>query len=65
VIARASSGVIDDYMRANAVRKLQIGAGENNKPGWLNTDIEPTIGQAYLDPFRCPTAPFATYTASR
>jgi len=42
-------GRIDAYLRANSVRKLQIGAGENNKPGWLNTDIEPVRDQAFLD----------------
>lgn len=36
-------------MRNNAVRKLQIGSGEFSNPGWLNTDIEPREGQAYLD----------------
>jgi len=36
-------------MRNNTVRKLQIGSGEFSNPGWLNTDIEPRKGQAYLD----------------
>ena len=45
----ASPGIVDEYMRHNNVRKLQIGAGVSNKPGWLNTDIEPSAGQAYLD----------------
>ena len=36
-------------MRNNTVRKLQLGAGEFSNPGWLNTDIEPREGQAYLD----------------
>jgi predicted SAM-dependent methyltransferase len=40
---------VEAYLRANPVRKLQIGAGENNKPGWLNSDIEPLNGQIYLD----------------
>jgi len=44
-----SASRIDSYLKANSVRKLQIGAGENNKPGWLNTDIEPVRDQAYLD----------------
>ena len=44
-----AEGKIAVYLKANSVRKLQIGAGENNKPGWLNTDIEPVRGQAYLD----------------
>lgn len=41
--------IIADYLRDNTVRKLQLGAGEFNLPGWLNTDIEPGEGQAYLD----------------
>jgi predicted SAM-dependent methyltransferase len=41
--------IIEDYMSNNNVRKLQLGAGEFNNPGWLNTDIEPREGQAYLD----------------
>jgi predicted SAM-dependent methyltransferase len=39
------------------VRKLQIGAGSNNLPGWLNTDIEPQAEQVFLDatkPFPIP-----------
>jgi len=41
--------IIDEYMRANKAPKLQIGAGSNNPAGWLNTDIEPTAQQAYVD----------------
>ena len=44
-----SPHIIADYVRNNTVRKLQIGAGEFSIPGWLNTDIEPREGQAYLD----------------
>ena len=44
-----STQIINDYVNSNSVRKLQIGAGEFNKKGWLNTDIEPREGQAYLD----------------
>jgi predicted SAM-dependent methyltransferase len=32
---------IDDYLAGHAVRKLQIGAGPNPFPGWLNTDARP------------------------
>jgi predicted SAM-dependent methyltransferase len=52
-----SPQMIDSYVREKGVRKLQIGAGEFSKPGWLNTDIEPREGQAYLDatkPFPIP-----------
>lgn len=44
-----SPHIIADYVKNNAVRKLQLGAGEFSNPGWLNTDIEPREGQAYLD----------------
>jgi SAM-dependent methyltransferase len=44
------------------VRKLQLGAGPNALPGWLNTDIEPQgAGAIYLDatrPFPLPDATF-------
>jgi predicted SAM-dependent methyltransferase len=45
----ASPQVISGYLKRNPVRKLQIGAGPNNFPGWLNTDYKPIEGQAYLD----------------
>lgn len=41
--------VIRDYLKSHLVRKLQIGAGDSNPVGWLNTDIEPTDKQVYLD----------------
>lgn len=44
-----SPSLIAGYTKNNAVRKLQLGAGEFNMPGWLNTDIEPGEGQAFLD----------------
>src|ERR1039458_1841068 len=49
---------ISDYIRNHAVRKLQIGAGGvQGFSDWLNTDIEPKSGEAYLDatkPFPIP-----------
>ena len=30
---------IEDYLRTHDVRKLQLGAGENIRAGWLNTDL--------------------------
>lgn len=41
--------VINHYVRDHSLRKLQIGAGDNNLPGWLNTDYDPRRGQAYVD----------------
>ena len=40
---------IRDYLDAQPVRKLQLGAGNHAPPGWLNTDISPRLGQIYLD----------------
>ncbi|HEU0122440.1 MAG TPA: methyltransferase domain-containing protein [Bryobacteraceae bacterium] len=51
---RRAPGQIRDYIAENTVRKLQIGAGANDRKGWLNTDIEPIRDQAFLDA----TAPF-------
>ena len=47
-----SSRLIVDYLQSHPLRKLQIGAGRNDIPGWLNTDIEPGEGEAYLDASR-------------
>src|ERR1044071_990052 len=40
---------IDKYFQANSVRKLQLGAGGNTPAGWLNSDIEPSKEEIYLD----------------
>jgi SAM-dependent methyltransferase len=32
---------IGDYLETHKIRKLQIGAGPNPLPGWLNTDLVP------------------------
>jgi predicted SAM-dependent methyltransferase len=44
-----SSAIIADYLRDHSVRKVQIGAGASRLKGWLNTDIEPGEGLAFLD----------------
>ena len=44
-----SPQIIDSYLSNNTLRKLQLGTGSNSLQGWLNTDIEPQEGQAYLD----------------
>ena len=57
----ASPYIISTYLHQNTVRKLQIGAGEGSKTGWLNTDIDVQSGQAYLDaakPFPVPDRSF-------
>src|SRR5262249_49553943 len=56
-----SSHMIAEYMKNTKVRKLQVGSGEFSLPGWLNTDIDPVWGQAYLDatkPFPFPDSSF-------
>ena len=40
---------MDTYLRSHAIRKLQIGAGSADYPGWLNTDIEPYQEEVYMD----------------
>jgi predicted SAM-dependent methyltransferase len=55
-IASASHRV-DTYLQSHPIRKLQIGAGRADYPGWLNTDIEPYQEEVYLDatkPFPMP-----------
>lgn len=44
-----SPALISEYLKSAKVPKLQIGAGTQDKSGWLNTDIEPRDGQAFLD----------------
>src|SRR5512133_1171766 len=45
--------IIRRYLRSNTVRKLQIGAGPTQLPGWLCTDIDPRSDEAvYLDATR-------------
>jgi len=43
------SRTIDKYFQANSVRKLELGAGGNTPAGWLNSDIEPSKEEIYLD----------------
>ena len=44
----ASRAIIDAYLATKAVHMLQIGAGDRDKDGWLNTDLEPTAKEAFL-----------------
>jgi predicted SAM-dependent methyltransferase len=60
--------IIGDYLKNNSVRKLQLGAGEFNLPGWLNTDISPREGQAFLDatqPFPLPDSSFQVVSSEQ
>ena len=52
---------LSSYMRGHSIRKLQIGAGGYHPDGWLNTDIEPSAGEMFLDaskPFPIPDGSF-------
>jgi predicted SAM-dependent methyltransferase len=44
-----SRTILDSYLATKAVHMLEIGAGAMDKDGWLNTDIEPTAKEAFLD----------------
>jgi hypothetical protein len=48
-ISLSAPTTIKRYLASTEVRKLQIGAGPNDLPGWLNTDIMPEKEQAFLD----------------
>jgi predicted SAM-dependent methyltransferase len=37
--ARRRGALIDAYLRSHDAPKLQLGAGEHPRPGWLNTDL--------------------------
>jgi predicted SAM-dependent methyltransferase len=41
--------MVREYLRTHRIRKLQIGAGRVDYPGWLNNDIVPGPGEAYID----------------
>jgi hypothetical protein len=43
---------IREYIRTHPIRKLQLGAGGLDYPGWLNTDITPGPQGVYLDATR-------------
>ena len=40
---------VRQYFAANAIRKLQLGAGRSNPDGWINSDIKPIGNSIYLD----------------
>jgi predicted SAM-dependent methyltransferase len=53
----SSRTIINAYLATRSVHKLEIGAGSEDKPGWLNTDINPRAKEAFLDaakPFPLP-----------
>ena len=47
---RRNKGLISEYLKSQAVKKLQIGAGFNLLDGWLSTDLNPRYDSVvYLD----------------
>lgn len=40
---------IDDYIKNNKIKKMQIGCGSNYLEGWLNTDLNSNDKVAFLD----------------
>jgi len=55
--------LIDRYLAAHPVARLQIGSGLNDLPDWLNTDFNPSGSQIFLDatrPFPLPDNSFDT-----
>ncbi len=56
-----SRGEVSAYLASHPLAKLQIGAGGGLLEGWLNTDLDPVPGAAYLDatrPFPAPDCSF-------
>lgn len=47
--AFARRAAVRSYLVSHRVRKLQVGAGHNHLPDWLNTDRAPDSGAIYLD----------------
>jgi predicted SAM-dependent methyltransferase len=41
--------IINDYLKNNEIKKLQIGCGSNFLQGWLNTDLRDCDNIAFLD----------------
>lgn len=41
--------IIDDYLKNNEIKKMQIGCGSNIIEGWLNTDLNYNNKVAFLD----------------
>lgn len=59
-ITRRNERLIAAYLRSHDVPKLQIGCGDNELDGWLNTELCPRGSQIYLDATR--PFPFADRT---
>ena len=49
IAALNAPSAVREYGRSHSIRKLQIGAGGTDYPGWLNTDIVPGPSEIYLD----------------
>ena len=47
--AHRNTAAIDHFLADHPIRKLQLGAGGVEMPGWLNTDIDPVGPEVFLD----------------
>lgn len=46
---KKQKNIIDDYLKNNKVKRIQIGCGSNILEGWLNTDLNYNDKVAFLD----------------
>ena len=51
-ITRKNERLVAAYLRDSIEPKLHIGAGNNDLPGWLNTELCPRGGEIFLDATR-------------
>ncbi|KQC02426.1 methyltransferase domain-containing protein [Pedobacter sp. Hv1] len=48
-LSRKTNTQIEHYLQSADIKKIQLGAGQNNLSGWLNTDYFPRNGIYFLD----------------
>src|SRR4029077_5620780 len=60
ITTRHDPRLIHQYMKANSIRKLQIGSGNRRIAGWIKCDIDPMREPIVLDAAR--PFPFETST---
>lgn len=41
--------IFEDYIKTHKTRRLHMGCGSNDLPGWLNTDLNPSARRIHLD----------------
>lgn len=57
-LTRGNARLTSRYLAHERVPRLHIGCGDNELPGWLNTELDPKGGQIFLDATR--PFPFAS-----